>query len=197
MAVILLILGYAIFKSGFSLIEAFYQRLKSHYPEEIRIFDDNIIFAQNFFPVSGRQYYHPNAGISSLGHAIPAAIGVQFSKVLPSFAILEDGGFQMCCMEIMTAVNYQKPLNIVVFNNGTMGLIRKNQDQLYGKRFINCDFVSPDYQQIAKAFGIQYRQISTHSDLDDLFGNQDLGQAITLIDISLDRDAIPNYSSKR
>ena len=50
---------------------------------------------------------------------------------MPTFAILGDGGFQMCCMEIMTAVNYQKPLNVVVFNNSTMGLIRKNQYQQY------------------------------------------------------------------
>jgi thiamine pyrophosphate-dependent acetolactate synthase large subunit-like protein len=42
-----------------------------------------------------------------------------------SSSILGDGGFQMCCMEIMTAVNYTIPLNVVVINNGTMSLIRK------------------------------------------------------------------------
>ena len=51
----------------------------------------------------------------------------------------------MCAMEIMTAVNYQIPLTIVVFNNQTMGLIRKNQQQQYDERFINCDFINPDF----------------------------------------------------
>ncbi|MET0042456.1 MAG: thiamine pyrophosphate-binding protein, partial [Candidatus Thiodiazotropha sp. 6PLUC3] len=165
--------GYTIFKSGFSLIETFYKELSARFSDEIRVFDDNIIFAQNFYDVANHHHYHPNAGISSLGHAIPAAIGAQFTEILPSFAILGDGGFQMCCMEIMTAVNYNKPLNIVMFNNGTMGLIRKNQHQLYDKRFINCDFVNPDYHHLAQSFGIQYKQITNIDQLADLFENQD------------------------
>jgi acetolactate synthase I/II/III large subunit len=91
------------------------------------------VFAQNYFEVSHANHYFPNSGISSLGHAIPAAIGARcFAQpASPTFAILGDGGFQMCCMELMTAVNYGIPLNVVVINNGTMGLIRKNQFQLY------------------------------------------------------------------
>ncbi|MES9850488.1 MAG: thiamine pyrophosphate-binding protein [Candidatus Thiodiazotropha sp. L084R] len=189
--------GYAIFKSGFSLVETFYKELSARFPDEIRVFDDNIIFAQNFYDVTSHHHYHPNAGISSLGHAIPAAIGAQFNEILPSFAILGDGGFQMCCMEIMTAVNYDKPLNIVIFNNGTMGLIRKNQHQLYEKRFINCDFINPDYRLLAQSFGIQYQQITNIDELEDLFDNQDLRQSINLIDISIDKNAFPSYSSKR
>ncbi|MBT3058635.1 MAG: thiamine pyrophosphate-binding protein [Candidatus Thiodiazotropha sp.] len=188
---------YNIFKSGFSLAEAFFKRLAAEYPAGIRVFDDNIIFAQNFYEVSSGNRYFPNSGISSLGHAIPAAIGAQFSLRRPTFAILGDGGFQMCCMEIMTAVNYRQPLNIVLFNNGTMGLIRKNQHQLYQQRFINCDFVNPDYSQLARSFGINYKRVTTTRDLDQLFQEYDLEEAINLIDIGIDKDAFPNYSSKR
>ncbi|MCU7803002.1 MAG: thiamine pyrophosphate-binding protein [Candidatus Thiodiazotropha sp. (ex Lucinoma borealis)] len=188
---------YAIFKSGFSLAEAFFSKLAEQFRENTRVFDDNIIFAQNFYDVSSRNHYYPNSGISSLGHAIPAAIGAQFTQQRPTFAILGDGGFQMCCMEIMTAVNYNKPLNIVMFNNGTMGLIRKNQHQLYQQRFINCDFINPDYNRLAQSFGINYKQVTTLADLDNLFEDYDMEQAINLIDISIDKDAFPNYSSKR
>jgi acetolactate synthase-1/2/3 large subunit len=188
---------YAIFMSGFSLAEAFFTKLATHFPRNAVVFDDNIIFAQNFFSVSNGNHYYPNSGISSLGHAIPAAIGAQFFEQRPTFAILGDGGFQMCCMEIMTAVNYAKPLNIVMFNNGTMGLIRKNQFQLYQQRFINCDFINPDYSQLACSFGIGYKRVTTLADLDDLFAHYDLEQAINLVDIALDKDTFPNYSSKR
>ncbi|MCU7929349.1 MAG: thiamine pyrophosphate-binding protein [Candidatus Thiodiazotropha sp. (ex Codakia rugifera)] len=188
---------YAIFKSGFSLAEAFFSKLAGQFRENTRVFDDNIIFAQNFYDVSSRNHYYPNSGISSLGHAIPAAIGAQFTRQKPTFAILGDGGFQMCCMEIMTAVNYNKPLNIVIFNNGTMGLIRKNQHQLYQQRFINCDFINPDYSHLAQSFGINYKQVTTLADLDNLFEKYDMEQAINLIDILIDKDAFPNYSSKR
>ncbi|MEN8180712.1 MAG: thiamine pyrophosphate-binding protein [Pseudomonadota bacterium] len=188
---------YSIFKSGFAVAEAFFRKLAACFPANTVVFDDNIIFAQNFYPVSSGNRYYPNSGISSLGHAIPAAIGAQFAEQRPTFAILGDGGFQMCCMEIMTAVNYDKPLNIVMFNNGAMGLIRKNQHQLYQQRFINCDFINPDYSHLARSFGINYKQVTTITDLDDLFEHYDLQQAINLIDISIKKDAFPNYSSKR
>jgi acetolactate synthase-1/2/3 large subunit len=100
-------------------------------------------------------------------------------------------------MEIMTAVNYNQPLNIILFNNSTMGLIRKNQHQLYQQRFINCDFINPDYSHLAQSFGINYKRINTVEDLDLLFEAFDLQQAINLIDIPIDKDAFPNYSSKR
>jgi acetolactate synthase-1/2/3 large subunit len=188
---------YSIFKSGFSLVETFFEKLASHFPQQSRVFDDNIIFAQNFYEVSSTNHYFPNSGISSLGHAIPAAIGAQFTERKPTFAILGDGGFQMCCMEIMTAVNYRQPLNIVLFNNGAMGLIRKNQHQLYQQRYINCDFINPNYGHLAKTFGIKYKQVKTTEDLDNLFESYDLRAAINLIDIPIDKNAFPNYSSKR
>ena len=103
----------------------------------------------------------------------------------------------MCCMEIMTAVNYGIPLNIVVFNNATMSLIRKNQVQLYNNRFIDCDFVNPDFHYLALSFGIRHKKIVSETDLDDLFANSDLTSSINLIEIMIDKDAYPNYRSGR
>jgi acetolactate synthase-1/2/3 large subunit len=181
----------------FALVKQFYTKLGNNFPENLLIFDDNIIFAQSYFKVAKGNRYYPNSGISSLGHAIPAAIGARFSAQKPTFAILGDGGFQMCCMEIMTAVNYNIPLNIVVFNNATMSLIRKNQVQLYNKRFIDCDFVNPDFHFMALSFGIRHKKITTEADLDDLFANSDLTSSINLIEIMIDKDAFPNYRSGR
>lgn len=183
--------------SRFTLVKQFYAKLEIHFPENAMIFDDNIIFAQSYFNVSSGNRYFPNSGISSLGHAIPAAIGARFATPKPTFAILGDGGFQMCCMEIMTAVNYNIPLNIVVFNNASMSLIRKNQVQLYNNRFIDCDFINPDFRLLAMSFGIKHKKIENENDLDDLFANSDLSASINLIEIMIDKDAFPNYRSGR
>ena len=188
---------YTRFRGGFSLVESLFRRLSARFADDLTLFDDNIIFAQNFLEVAGGTRYYPNTGISSLGHAIPAAIGARFAGAGPTFAILGDGGFQMCCMEIMTAVNYRKPLNIVLFNNGTMGLIRKNQYQQYQGRFISCDFINPDYAQLASAFGIRYRRVEREEDLDALFEHHDLTGEMNLIDLHIDKDNFPNYSSGR
>ncbi len=182
----------------FRLMRAFFSGLAQRFPHNALVFDDNIVFAQSWFDVSGRNHYFPNSGISSLGHAIPAAIGARcFAKDSLTFAILGDGGFQMCCMEMMTAVNYGIPLNVVVINNGTLSLIRKNQFQLYGERYIDCDFANPDFGLLAQSFGVTHYRIETEADLDRLFAEADLENAINLIEILLDKHAFPRYLSAR
>ena len=190
--------GVAEERARFRLMEAFFSGLARHFPRDALVFDDNIVFAQSFFDVSDANHYFPNSGISSLGHAIPAAIGARFfTRQAPIFAILGDGGFQMCCMEIMTAVNYAIPLNVVVINNASMGLIRKNQFQLYGERYIDCDFVNPDFALLAQSFGIRHHRVASEADLDALFSCADLAGAINLIEILLDKNAFPSYLSAR
>ena len=186
-----------IFSAGFALVESFFRRLEQHFPRDLVVFDDNLIFAQNFFNVSSENRFYPNSGISSLGHAIPAAIGSRFAEHKPTIAIIGDGGFQMCCMELMTAVNYKLPLTVVMFNNSSMGLIRKNQYQSYGERYIDCEFENPDYALLAKSFGIEYHRVETEADLDRLFADTDFSTAINLVEIMLDKNAFPNYNSLR
>jgi len=189
--------GSRIFGSQFDLVKCFYRQLELHFTEGIDLFDDNIVFAQNFYRVRQCDRFYPNTGVSSLGHAIPAAIGAGFKVERPVFALIGDGGFQMCAMEIMTAFNYKIPLTVVVFNNQTMGLIRKNQQQQYEERFINCDFVNPDFALLAKSFGITHRKIETIPQCESLFEQLDVHHDINLVEVMLDQDAYPNYSSRR
>ncbi|MEN6585907.1 MAG: thiamine pyrophosphate-binding protein [Sulfuricella sp.] len=183
--------GETIFNRQFDHVRAFYAWLEQRFPDGLVMFDDNIVFAQNFYRVSVRDRFYPNTGISSLGHAIPAAIGAGCKVDMPLFAMIGDGGFQMCAMEIMTAVNYAIPLNIVLFNNTTMGLIRKNQHHLYRDRFIDCDFTNPDYALLAQSFGIRHCRVESAQDLAKLEA-VDFRQGINLIEIMLDQDAYPN-----
>jgi len=189
--------GEIIFNEQFDHVQAFYHWLEQQFPDGLVMFDDNIVFAQNFYRVSANDRFCPNTGISSLGHAIPAAIGAACSVKKPMFAIIGDGGFQMCAMEIMTAVNYSIPLNVVLFNNDTMGLIRKNQHQHYQDRFIDCDFTNPDYAKLAQSFGIKHVRVQNQQDLSGLAEAMDFHKGINLIEIMIDQDAYPNYSSRR
>jgi acetolactate synthase-1/2/3 large subunit len=164
---------------------------------EVSIFDDNIIYMQRFCNIARSRSYFPNSGISSLGHAIPAAIGAKLATKKPVIAILGDGGFQMCCMEIMTAVSHGIPLTVVLLNNSTLGLVRKNQFYNYSGRFIASEFVNPDYGKLAESFGISYFRVESEADADRVFGNVDFVHAINLIELILNKDEFPKYSSGR
>ena len=189
--------GETIFNEQFTHVKAFYRWLEQQFPDGLIMFDDNIVFAQNFYRVSGKDRFYPNTGISSLGHAIPAAIGAACTAKMPLFAMIGDGGFHMCAMELMTAVNYGIPLNVVLFNNDTMGLIRKNQHQHYHDRFIDCDFTNPDFARLAQSFGINHVRVENEQHLSGLADNLDFREGINLIEIIIDQDAYPNYSSRR
>jgi len=189
--------GEVIFNQQFEHVKALYHWLEQQFPDGLIMFDDNIVFAQNFYRVSSKDQFCPNTGISSLGHAIPAAIGAACTVKKPMFAIIGDGGFQMCAFEIMTAVNYNIALNIVLFNNDTMGLIRKNQHQHYDDRYIDCDFANPDYAELAKSFGINHARVEKESDIPALAETLNLHEGINLIEVMIDQDAFPNYSSRR
>ena len=76
-------------------------------------------------------------------------------------------------------------------------LIRKNQHQHYGRRFINRDFINPDFEQLAGSFGIRHKRVEESADVDRLFAEYDLVDGINLIEIVIDKDTFPNYSSRR
>ncbi len=182
---------------NFTVVAHLFERLVERLPGGALVFDDNIILAQTYLKASPLHRYFPNSGVSSLGHAIPAAIGARCAVATPAFAILGDGGFQMCCMELMTAVNYGIPINVVMINNGTLGLIRKNQFQLYNERYLDCDFVNPDYTLLAQSFGISHWRVEKTADVDALFEQADLKDGINLIEVMWDKHVFPAYRSGR
>jgi acetolactate synthase-1/2/3 large subunit len=181
----------------FLLVSRFLSNLNRHIDSDALIFDDNIIYMQRFFSISGSGSYFPNSGISSLGHAIPAAIGARFASNRPVVALLGDGGFQMCCMEIMTAVNYGIPLTVLLLNNSSLGLVRKNQFYNYGGRFISSEFVNPDYRKLADSFGVDYFRVATESEADEVFAKVDFRNRTNLIELILNKNEFPTYSSGR
>jgi len=181
----------------FSLISYFLAGLYEHLNGNAVIFDDNIIYMQHYVNLTKNRCYFPNSGISSLGHAVPAAIGAKLSASKPTLAILGDGGFQMCCMELMTAVNYQIPVTVILLNNSSLGLVRKNQYYNYSGRYIACDFINPDYACLARAFGINYGRVASNSEADMVIEQTDFPNGINLIEVMMNKDGFPTYSSGR
>lgn len=181
----------------FLLVRHFLKALNDHFGGEVAIYDDNIIYMQRFCAVSKSRSYFPNSGLSSLGHAVPAAIGARLATEKPVVALLGDGGFQMCCMEIMTAVNYKIPITVILLNNSSLGLVRKNQMYNYGRRFIASDFINPDYRKLAESFTINHFRVASLQDADDVFKSVDFKDGINLIELILSKDEFPRYSSAR
>ena len=102
--------------------------------------------------------YHPNTclvsnGLSTMGFAVPGALGVKLAhprqKVL---AVTGDGGFLMNAGEIETALREKIPFVILVWVDGSYGLIKwKMEMKLH--RSSHVDFGNPDFVRYAESFG--------------------------------------------
>jgi acetolactate synthase-1/2/3 large subunit len=119
------------------------------------------------FPVyEPRTFLHP-AGFVAMGYGIPAALGAKAAfPGRPVVAVVGDGCFLMCGMELATAVQEKLPIVVVLVNDGCLTLIKAIQERRYEGRLLGVDLVNPDFQLFAQAFGVH----SWRVDSDAAFG---------------------------
>ena len=94
-------------------------------------------------------------GFCSMGFALPGAIGAKFA--CPDRRVLSingDAGFLMNVQELETAVRYKQNIVIMVWVDGEYGLIKWKQQDAFDGRHSKLDFGNPDYELLAKAFGM-------------------------------------------
>ena len=89
-----------------------------------------------------------------MGFGLGAAIGACVASSDPTVLITGDGSFGMNLNELATAVSYNIPVIIVVFNNGVLGMVRQWQTLFFGKRYSNTILDrKTDFIKLAEAFG--------------------------------------------
>lgn len=108
-----------------------------------------------------------SGGMGTMGYALPAALGAKLAgKTRHVLAIMGDGGFQMSLQELATLRQHDIPVKMVLFNNGSLGMIRQMQKSLYQKRYEAVDLTGdPDFAQLAAVYGIEACTISRSEDI--------------------------------
>jgi acetolactate synthase-1/2/3 large subunit len=96
-----------------------------------------------------------------MGFALPAAIGAHFAMPdRPVLCLTGDAGMSMVMGELGVVAQRQVPLLIVVLNDGAIDLIRAQQVRA-GKPVYGTEFGSPDFRQIAAAYGLPSARVTT------------------------------------
>ncbi len=115
--------------------------------------------------------YEPNTcqisnGFCTMGFALPGAIGAKFA--LPDQkvgCIMGDAGFLMNVQDLETAARNKIPFVCVVFVDGEYGLIKWKQQNQFEGQHSNLAFTNPDFEMLAKAFGIWGKTVTRGEDL--------------------------------
>ncbi|MBK6266473.1 biosynthetic-type acetolactate synthase large subunit [Marivirga sp. S37H4] len=108
-----------------------------------------------------------SGGLGTMGFALPAAIGAKFGAPHRQvIAVIGDGGFQMTIQELGTLFQTRVDVKILILNNEFLGMVRQWQDLFFEKRYSSVDMVNPDFQIIAKGYGITAEKVTEREDLE-------------------------------
>jgi len=99
-----------------------------------------------------------------MGYGLPAAIGASFANPgRPIRLITGDGGLQLNIQEWATVAHHKLPITTYLFNNRGHGMCRQTQAQWLGGTYPSTSesggLAVPDFQAIAKAYGVSLVEI--------------------------------------
>jgi acetolactate synthase-1/2/3 large subunit len=148
------------------------------------------MWTAQFYPFVKPRTFITSGGLGTMGYGTGAAIGAQIAN--PSRFVVHiagDGSFRMNCNELSTISHYKLPIIIVLFNNGTLGMVRQWQNLFYEKRFsaTTLDF-GPDFVKLADAYGIRAVRASTNDEFAAAFALGVQKREPLLIDCKIDID---------
>jgi len=94
------------------------------------------MWAAHYYKYTKPRTFISSGGLGTMGFGLPAAIGAQFG--CPGKTVVDiggDGSTQMNFQELVVAVEHKLPINIVILNNGVLGMVRQWQEMFYNSEF--------------------------------------------------------------
>lgn len=163
------------------------QSLNENFKEAVFVADvgQNQMWTTQFLALNENRHLLTSGGLGTMGYALPAAIGAQIGNPNKDVvAVSGDGGIQMNIQELATAVAYELPIIICIFNNGYLGNVRQWQEMFYNKRYSHtclrfrksceenckgngesCPEYIPDFTALAKSFGAEGIRVTDEKDV--------------------------------
>ena len=112
--------------------------------------------ARFIMPVQRPRGYVCAGYAGTLGWGVPAGIGAKIACPNQRVLVVQgDGGFMYGASELATAVKYNVPVVILVYNDSAYGNVKRIQQDRFGhNRTIATDLVNPDMVKFVESFGV-------------------------------------------
>jgi acetolactate synthase I/II/III large subunit len=123
---------------------------------------ENRLFMLHHFQTRSSDSFLQPAGIGGMGYAIPAAMAAKLCHPGRTVvAVCGDGGFGMAMNGLLSAVENDLRIAVVVLNNSALGWVAHGQ----GVRPIASDLGDFDYAAIARAVGCEGIRVEIAADI--------------------------------
>ena len=143
------------------------------------------------FLKNGPRRWISSSGLGTMGYGMPAAMGAKVA--LPEeevICISGDASFQMNLQELGTLAQYGINVKTVIINNGWQGMVRQWQQAFFGERYSssNMEVGMPDFELLAKAYGIRGMVIRDRAQLKDSIAEMLACNEPVLVDARVTKD---------
>lgn len=115
------------------------------------------MWAAQYYPITRPRSFLTSGSLGTMGFGLPAAIGSALANPQKrTICFSGDGSIMMNIQELATLRELNLPVTVIVFQNGTLGMVYQQQKYLFNKNYSASifDYV-PDLVAIAKGFGIE------------------------------------------
>ena len=124
------------------------------------------MWAAQYYPVERARSFLTSGSLGTMGFGLPAAIGASLGNPGKRVVCFSgDGSIMMNIQELATLAELNLPVTIIVFQNGTLGMVYQQQKYLFDKNYSASVFNRvPDLVSIAGGFGIEAIDADKDSD---------------------------------
>jgi pyruvate dehydrogenase (quinone) len=124
------------------------------------------VWLARFVQMTGQRRLLGSFNLGSMANAMPQALGAcALDRQRQVVAFCGDGGLSMLIGDLITAVTYDLPVKLVVFDNGRLGMVKLEMEQVglpeYGTVLHN-----PDFARVAEAVGMRGVRVEHADDVD-------------------------------
>src|SRR4051794_10245270 len=125
-----------------------------------------VVWAARYLRMNGRRRLIGSFSHGSMANAVPQAIGVQASQPGRQVVTLSgDGGLAMMLGDLITLQQLKLPGKIVVFNNGSLGVVELEM-KAAGFVTFGTDLADPDFAAVARALGMHGQRVEHPDELE-------------------------------
>ena len=126
----------------------------------------------------------------SMANALPQAIGAQLpDRGRQVIAMCGDGGFAMLMGDFLTLLQYDLPVKVVIFDNGSLGMVALEM-LVAGYRPYQTALKNPDFAAVARAAGVTGIRIQDPGDVGDGLREALETDGPVLVDVLTDPNAL-------
>jgi acetolactate synthase-1/2/3 large subunit len=147
------------------------------------------MWAAQYYRVDKPHRWITSGGLGTMGFGLPSAIGAKFAcPDADVWTIVGDGGFQMTMCELCTAAQEGIKVNVMIINNGFLGMVRQWQEFFYEKNYAATPMRSPDFVKIAEANGLKGIRVTERSQVEAAIREAQQSEGTVVIDFRVEQE---------